>query len=391
MKPSSPRAFALLLVPVLALGLVGTGNGSVTANAAASSSIRLQQLHMITPRYGWATAGHRVLRTRDGGRNWHTVLSISVGPRPQTAPIALTTLGLSSVWLAVPDTGKYCAVFRSFDGGSRWQLFFKTIASTACGMGVVSSFQFVTRSRGWLMATCCAAAGHVGHILFRTGDGGAHWKAVESNLPRRVTPGAIPNCDFQANVTFRSYIDGWATGQCGPAAQAESLYRTTDGGQTWAPRQFPAPPGWHICSSLDCNGYVFTYPPTFSGNFGSLPVSLAPKPALVLYSTANGGATWRPGTPLRVHTSSSLTGPMPVLASLNSSTVWALMNSRLYMTSDTGRHWQVVKNHPGLGASPVIQFVTSTAGFALSPGKNFIRETSDSGHNWHKVFTRFSD
>ncbi len=273
MESSHPRVFGLVLIPLLVLGLVCSSSGQI---AAASSPIRLQQLHMVTASVGWATSGHRVLRTTDGGLTWQTRLSIAVAPGGR-APLTLTTLGLSSVWLATPDTGKYCAIFRSFDGGSRWQLFFKTIASTACGMGVVSSFQFVTRSRGWLMATCCAAAGHVGHILFRTGDGGAHWKAVESNLPDRVTPGAIPNCDFQANVTFRSYIDGWATGQCGPAAQAESLYRTTDGGRTWAPRQFPAPPGWHICSSLDCNGYVFTYPPTFSGNFGSLPVSLAPK------------------------------------------------------------------------------------------------------------------
>ena len=81
---------------------------------------------------------------------------------------------------------------------------------------------------------------------------------------------------------------------------------------------------------------------------------------------------------------------MPVLASLNSRTVWALMNSRLYMTSDTGRNWKVMANHPGLGASPMLQFVTSRAGFALSPGKNFVRVTTDSGHSWHKVFTRLT-
>ena len=383
------RLFALLLVPVLAFAFVCPARGQL-GTAVASTSVELQQMHMVTTSVGWAIAGRRVLRTTDGGQNWRAILTISVGPSHAIGGLALATLGLSNVWVATPDGGQHCAVFRSSDAGAHWHLFFRTIVSQACGTGAVSSFQFVSRSRGWLMATCCAAAGHIGHILFRTVDGGAHWKVVESNLPRRQTRNNIPDCDFEATVTFRSSVDGWATGQCGPAPQVESLYRTSNGGRTWRHQHFPAPAGWHICSSLTCTGYVATYPPAFSGLAGSLAVSLAPKPALVLYSSLNGGATWRPGIPLRVHTSPAGTGPMPVMASLNSRTVWALMNSRLYMTSDTGRHWTVMANQPGLGASPMLQFVTSRAGFALSPGKNFVRITTDAGHSWHKVFTRLT-
>jgi len=130
LKLSRPAVIALLLVPVLALGLLVSARGQFAAAAPASSPIRLQQVRMVTASYGWATAGRRVLRTLDGGRTWHTVLSISVGisvgPQHQTGPLgfALSTLGRSSVWLAVPHTGRYCAVFRSFDAGSRWSLYF---------------------------------------------------------------------------------------------------------------------------------------------------------------------------------------------------------------------------------------------------------------------------
>lgn len=167
MNLTRPRAFAFLLVPVLSLPLAYSSHvGSATA--AASASVRLQQIHMVTSSLGWATAGHRLLRTTDGADTWNTVPSISVGPHGQTPGFALATLGLSSVWLAAPDTGQHCAVFRSFDTGSHWQLYLQTIVATACGTGAISSFQFVSRTRGWLMATCCAAISDISYSEQRT-------------------------------------------------------------------------------------------------------------------------------------------------------------------------------------------------------------------------------
>ena len=152
--------------------------------------------------------------------------------------LALATLGLSNVWVATPDGGQHCAVFRSSDAGARWHLFFRTIASQACG--TEQSLLPVRQPQPGMVNGDLLRSGrsHRAHSLPHE-EAAPTGKLVESNLPRRQTRNNIPDCDFEANVIFRNSVDGWATGQCGPAPQVESLYRTSNGGQTWRHQRLP--------------------------------------------------------------------------------------------------------------------------------------------------------
>jgi photosystem II stability/assembly factor-like uncharacterized protein len=241
------------------------------------------------------------------------------------------------------------------------------------------------------MVTGSGAAGSIGHELLRTTDGGATWKRIEYNYIGQRSPHAIGACDFVANVTFSSAMDGWATGICGAAPQIHAVYRTTNGGRTWFVKSLPVRPGWtNNRTATPCSqAYLQSFPPSFAGSgaprVGVLPVAMNRPSEFVLYRTTNGGAGWRKTKPIKGHMSCA---PQAVEAALDPSHIWALLNGTLYSTSDSGRHWTALTHHPGMGLSSKLQFVSISDGFALRgahPG--FISATLDGGRTWHRIQT----
>lgn len=83
-----------------------------------------------------------------------------------------------------------------------------------------SAPSFSTAEDGWLVAQPSASTGS---SLYRTTDGGATWAMVTKRAK-------VP---FGEPMTWADAHDGWALGDAGnnPAAQLGSaLYRSTDGG-----------------------------------------------------------------------------------------------------------------------------------------------------------------
>lgn len=210
----------------------------------------------------------------------------------------------------------------------------------------------------------CYVTGSNGRIL-RTPDGGATWIPQQSNL--QPVGGVIPAL---YSTYFTGQNRGYAVGDNGAAI------RTIDGGQTWTPMNVPAA-GMHLRSvrfaddqGLTGVGFI-TGGSTFNGTTG------------VIYRTTNGGATWAPVLNLSdnnagFYSISFIPQTGAILANL---VVFASrFNGDIYRSNDGGTNWTLVNTGTMQSASQ-IYFTSATNGVIGSSNGN-VFSTSDGGNNW---------
>jgi photosystem II stability/assembly factor-like uncharacterized protein len=133
--------------------------------------------------------------------------------------------------------------------------------------GPVNSMHFFSASEGWVLS---------GRLLV-TRDGGSHW--------REISPGPrIPPMEF-SEASFLDPLHGWAVAVGGLNVPSDviRIFRTMDGGNTWASSQIRAEA--HLGLSLDFvdprDGWLIVG--TETGTMAS---------AGRLFRTADGSATW---------------------------------------------------------------------------------------------------
>lgn len=145
--------------------------------------------------------------TTDGGEHWREVYR---GP-DRIGKLAVVSGG------AWASTAK--GLLNSQDGGRTWQ-------TAAAGYAEPT---FANASTGWVLSASGGAnRWNVEGSLLATQDGGQNWTALTSPCPDgRSLPGAI---------SLVSPTEGWVgcVSQPGAGQQAKALYKTTDGGKTWA-------------------------------------------------------------------------------------------------------------------------------------------------------------
>lgn len=147
---------------------------------------------------GGDESGGVILRTRDGGRSWRSLLG--------GVPPACRSVSLRDVFFVDRKRGYAVggrgAILRTRDGGDSWE---------ACPSGVdvwLRAVHFLDAQHGFV-------AGSAG-VLLATSDGGAAW--------RRLDP---PGADKLNDVLFLDREIGYV------ATMGGRLHRTADGGATW--------------------------------------------------------------------------------------------------------------------------------------------------------------
>ena len=269
--------------------------------------------------YNLNTSDEMVYRTTNGGRSW----SASVAPGHVLADTgtrdAVQFLTPARGWLTdTQDTGPVEALYTTTDGGKRWRLAARTdwgshgpgVLPTLgqvrfepggkvgwLGGGVCSGslYRTVDQGRTWQRSDIPAPSGSafgqptafgqtllepvtLGNgtlVLYRSTDGGARWSRV-SALPHAVT-GASGCYGSAVSVSFATAQDGWAAAAHGGRTV---VYRTTDGGRRWelARRTLPGQAGTETSPVVQATDAAHAWLLT-SGD--------------QLYTTVNGGATWR--------------------------------------------------------------------------------------------------
>ncbi|HOW96470.1 MAG TPA: hypothetical protein P5567_00505 [Kiritimatiellia bacterium] len=151
-----------------------------------------------------------VLRSTDNGETWAPVLPAEKDGPDFSAVLFPTT---ADGWLLFREQ-----VLHSSDRGATWT----AAAVPERGFYYFGSLSAVGSQCYAIQPPTCGAK------VFRTGDGGATWTALEGGLPRN---------DYGA-VFFRDDRRGWVVGPYGRYAFTE------DGGATWKTKDFPSEIGW---------------------------------------------------------------------------------------------------------------------------------------------------
>lgn len=360
------RALSLLLL------LIGPG---VSAHGDQTSSpIMLITVHMVTPRAGWGLTQHRLVRTQDGGLTWRAVpVSLPRVPTMLNVNVGFAVHGIDRVWLVppAPYAGGQARslVLSTVNGGRTWRRS-KPIA------GAAGSISWVTSRTGYILTYEGAAAGSVAHDLYRTDDGGRHWRLVEYNHLGSHSPSSLSACDGLSGISFRTVRAGWATGTCFAGPQILMLYVTDDGGRHWRRQSLPRPRGirpgaWNLSS------------PAFFGRIGVLPVVMGSPASFGLYVTRDGGVTWSPTTPIRTHNPTVV----PDAFVLTPALAWTWLDNTVYATQNGGGSWRRLAHLPFAGP-PELDFLTPRTAFALGMVSNgrgptwVLRRSIDGGRSW---------
>lgn len=389
---------SLLLVSLLAAGCVrsmattpyaATPDVQPSQRPAARGAVSepLDLIRMINDQQGWAIAGRSVLRTHDGGRTWSDVTPAGIDAPASTIPtpvpqgrtsieLKAAFLGPQAGWVAAPGLDRI-SIFHTDDAGQTWRTTELAVASAQQVYPIdVVSFTFLDDKVGWLLRSMDVSAAHEEVELYRTQNGGSSWQRIASAKQGATGEelGSISSLGQKTGVGFRDPANGWLTGFS--AGEGVYLYRTTDGGSTWAPQELAVPAGYTASG-----GSAQSYPPSFfDEKKGLLPAYLGsstPGFNLFFYVTSDGGADWSAGTPLSSQTNDF---------------VWSWPDSVhgfvaehgsgvLYSSSDGARSWSR-RMLAGLKFS-YLDFISASVGWAISDGG--VLKTKDGGENWEAL------
>jgi photosystem II stability/assembly factor-like uncharacterized protein len=332
-------------------------------------------LRMINASTGWAAGSgtNRILRTADGGSHWD-----DAGPRgAQPANWTTFFLDANNAWVAsslqpgsdTPDFSVH--VYRTTDGGKSWH----NAAVLAADQGWPASMSFVDSSHGWLVMNLGFAAGSQGVAFYGTVNGGTTWTKL-SEADTSGSAGHLPLGCSKGVPVFLNASTGWLPGACS-AGGGPFFYVTRDGGRTWHNVALASPAGWGATCMCEMTSLRFS--DARNGVFVLTSYASAGVPESVVYSTTDGGASWRPGP--------SLPAQAYDVFFIDKSHGWTVnlkANNSLLSTSDGGQHWSTIAPIPSTQGVMGFQFVTTGIGWASGsePAGNTLIKTTDGGQTW---------
>ncbi|HVA92003.1 MAG TPA: hypothetical protein VNL71_19425 [Chloroflexota bacterium] len=334
--------------------------------------VTLTDIRMVTPRIGWATTTHAVLRSADGGEHWHVVTP----PGFSSTNEAHQFLDASTAWVATAHANNTVTLAHTSDGGHHWRLSLLSVPGSPLGSFPLQ-IDFVPPREGWLLLLGDSMFS-TARALFHTTDGGEHWSLIARHPP------------ISGLLGFLDGRTGWGTAQHAGGIPANSngthtIYITHDSGRQWYVQTLPRLPGYE--NSLA----VFTPTVTLGAvSHSVLPMVLffTARPrltAVVLYSTPDRGRTWLASRPRAVGSATSLVS----MAVVDARYAWVIGSGTLYGAQDGGRYWQVIKSATPLSDIGVLDFVTPREGFALQGHMNdgfpTLIHTADGGRTWRVI------
>lgn len=217
-----------------------------------------------------------------------------------------------------------------------------------------------------------------GTRLFRSEDRGQTWQ--EAALPPR----------FGHSVAFISGTDGWGLVAAPPATQCQAqqvtLWRTTDGATTW--RQLAA----SGLAAARCKSDL-AFADADYGYLVASDVNAAP----TVYRSADGGSTWASSAPIAdppgFTTSPGGNGLGPIgLYPFQAIVLLVVARDRqqgqryVFRSTDGGKSWGYAATVPG--AADAFAPITATRWLRLgAAGASF--ETTDAGASWHAFTTDY--
>jgi photosystem II stability/assembly factor-like uncharacterized protein len=407
--PATPRARrAQLLVGVAILALAVSGFVYLRPSPGASNppvSIlpppqpTLYSMQWTSARNGWLVvqdtgrSRSTLFRTDDGGAHWQRLRSTDQGFL--LVSFVDSRFGLLQV---LPDStsGGSPPVFQTHDGGSHW------VPMQLPSPGSFRGTVFVDPRHGWVMASDSLPNPDIANPpplqdleVWRTDDGGQHWQLlVQADANHAVSHG-IPVQDIKLGLSFADPQEGWlaALNRDG----SPSLFRSRDGGQSWALVPLPSPAGgWAGRSG------VASSPRISRDGQGALVVTAVPAtpslnptaPEHWVLSSRDGGETWSnpvgvPEAPPRFDTTTIRTSPV-FADGLHG---WWVTGGQVWVSSDSGQSWRRVGDRPAGWSFGHLFPLSGNVAWAEVTREGLpsayhawrLYVTHDAGHHWQRA------
>ena len=257
-------------------------SGSVSAWRQRQQRVSVDAIHLLTPDVGWALSitNNSLYWTKDRGLTWKTITPPGAGVNNIPSAFFLDT---KQGWLFIRDHGRL-VVFATNDAGVTWSTTGVDLTGVQNGMmtnRTAGQIYFFDALHGWISVYVTSGSNPVQskiilQSVFATSDGGRTWNTVASDI------------GMGSYIRFATPTDGWML-----APPGNELYSSHDGARTWAKVSSPAPkeiyPAHEATYDLPTfedskHGYL---PVTYTGGLGA-------KSAAVLFTTEDGGQTWKP-------------------------------------------------------------------------------------------------
>ena len=336
---------------------------------------RRKSLQLLNESTGWAVIGRQLFFTTDTGNQWRDITP-STPDRKTVASVYFLNSATGWVLLsgasARPDTDQF-DLASTTDAGASWSISrvnvpnLNTKISTLSGDGQID---FVDPLHGWMNLGVVSSSNFSLGAMLQTSDGGKTW-VWSSDSP-----------GVSGSILFLNTEQGWLAG--GPGG--EKLYATRDGAKSWQELSLNAPP-----EAAPSMYPVYDLPSFKDSKHGSIPVTYSGPEgsglALVLFTTNDGGITWKTGR--AISRLPEIYGGVPMPS--------AVIDSSFLVTAMT-EHTRIrlktqapVGESEGLSSTVVpegssideLSFANSSRGWAKTDGKILL--TTDGGASWIDV------
>ncbi|MBA3899238.1 MAG: T9SS type A sorting domain-containing protein [Bacteroidetes bacterium] len=179
-----------------------TVNGGLDWTVKHAGSAGIKSIRFLNQDIGFAVGnGGSILKTTDGGENWHQKISGTVQPLTSVFFIS-TDIGFVVGGSNYPESR---VILKTIDGGEAWTIL------TENNEPRLMSCYFVDKNTGYAVGD--------NEAILKTTDGGKNWS-------NQKVPGDITQGGYRA-VHFTSKDTGFVSGEWG------YVFKTTNGGQTW--------------------------------------------------------------------------------------------------------------------------------------------------------------
>jgi len=349
-----------------------------------------------------------VYATDDGGATWKELGSAPIDNAKSL--ITLEFIDRANGWMLVEPPrlaqGLTRILYSTPDGGASWT---RVSASGSSGLEQTShqcgasGLSFINPTTGWITWECAQGYANTGVDLGPTAvvttDGGRHWMpAILPEIPRGGTTTCMAGRPRFAHQGGAGVLPVY----CSDPKPWAAVYRTADAGKTWTYGSLPDPAFYRQVSFVDPRaGYAYSndskklYRTLDSGRTWSLVAQdvlggavdqldfvdaqhgfadLRDMSGQAIWTTSNGGRTWRSESPQAGDGGSSCqpyskpASPVPI-AAFAGAVAWAQGALR---TTDGGRHWTET------GPPSVANRVAGTAEFYFDADVAWVAETAGS-------------
>lgn len=339
-------------------------------NAPLVDHPQIASLSMLSETDGWAVTDQAVVRTADGGTTWYNVSPPNIaGPGYGFSHAFLDAL---HGFVVVPDADDQMhkgTLYRTDDGGLHW-----TSVSVPFGSG---DLHFLDLQNGWAMVSLGVGAGSNAIAVFQTTDGGATWTRTFVNDPNvEGATASIPLGGLKNGFAARDMKTAWIGGVV-YSDNTVYVFRSDDGGHSWAQVSLPTPSNLGSGGQLGFIGLQFFN--NFQDAFLELMASSSDTPQLLVFVSHDRGDSWSL-TPTGIPN-----GRKVDFASAQDGFVFN--GQQFYVTHDAAQTWMAITPDINFGDSlGAMDFVDATTGWVTSYDMNtsqtLLYKTTDGGATW---------